>query len=411
MNQTRLRTAWRTAAAYGLLVLIMWGPVGSTNGLSGETCWAYASETRSKIEGFFSPGNPMRVHVNCFYHLAYLLSILLQIKGSFVPYQIVYALLWWARGFLTYLILRRLLPQYSFFNYLVGALVIVHASDAALQWAGILNIMGTMVWMLLAIFFLVLSSQAPRTCWAVGWLASALGFVYLALWTYESPVCILAVAPLIVWLGSRPWPKRFLATASAWYAVLGYYAYATACQYLQTRGQSYQESMLRSDWSLSAILGDGWFNLLASLKFWTWSERAYDWNSLLTRNDLPFTATHLEWFALLAVSVFVGGGIVAWRTRPPAPVPDEGVLPRGRTWLVVGGVGLTLLVLSFPVYLLLDGARTLWRTQFLSGFRRRAGPGLGHQPGRPPLTASLSASGVRSGVRRVHRVPGRHDGP
>src|SRR5439155_15967310 len=97
MNQTSRRAMGWTAAAYGLLVLIMWGPVGSTNGLSGETCWAYASETRSKIEGFISRGNPTRVHVNCFYHLAYLLSMALQIKWSFVPYQIVYACLWWAR--------------------------------------------------------------------------------------------------------------------------------------------------------------------------------------------------------------------------------------------------------------------------------------------------------------------------
>jgi hypothetical protein len=38
-----------------------------------------------------------------------------------------------------------------------------------------------------------------------------------------------------------------------------------------------------------------------------------------------------------------------------------------RPWWVLLAVGFVLLVLSFPVYLLLDSARGLWRTQFLSG--------------------------------------------
>jgi uncharacterized protein (DUF697 family) len=38
-----------------------------------------------------------------------------------------------------------------------------------------------------------------------------------------------------------------------------------------------------------------------------------------------------------------------------------------RTWWALLGVGFILVALSFPVYLLLDSARGLWRTQFLSG--------------------------------------------
>ena len=37
------------------------------------------------------------------------------------------------------------------------------------------------------------------------------------------------------------------------------------------------------------------------------------------------------------------------------------------TWWTLLAVGFILVVLSFPVYLLLDSARGLWRTQFLSG--------------------------------------------
>jgi hypothetical protein len=74
----------------------------------------------------------------------------------------VYALLWWGRGFLFFLLFSRLIPQYFLFNYLVGSLIIVHASDQALNWVGQLNQFGMIFWMLLAFYMLVRSLESDR---------------------------------------------------------------------------------------------------------------------------------------------------------------------------------------------------------------------------------------------------------
>jgi hypothetical protein len=238
---------------YGLLVLVMWGPVGSTNGMSFETAFPYMSETMSKLEGFFYRADPQRIHMNFFYHAAYLLGDMLGVKGSFVPYQVVYALLWWARGILVFLILQRLLPRYRFFNYLVGAFVLVHASDGALQWVGQLNQFGYIFWMLLGYYFFVVAYQAPTGFRSVGWHVLAIGFVYLSLWSYESQILILLLVPWFVPLGTRWNPARFLPLAASWYGVIAYYIYVSVSFYINLKGQTYQESVLRTDWSPASI--------------------------------------------------------------------------------------------------------------------------------------------------------------
>src|SRR5262249_9568618 len=143
---------------YVALVLLMWAPYTALSGLGYETAFPYMSETASALQGFLYRGDPLRIHTNTFYQLSYLLGEAFGVGGSYVPYQIVHALLWWARGVLIFLILKRLLPDCLTIAYVAGALVLVHASDGALQWVGQLNQFGFIFWMLLACYLLAVAA-------------------------------------------------------------------------------------------------------------------------------------------------------------------------------------------------------------------------------------------------------------
>lgn len=69
-----------------------------------ETEFAFTSDTVSWWKGFVYLPDPLRVHMSTFYHLSYLIGKAVGIQGSFMPYQIVYGGLWWARGFVVFLI-------------------------------------------------------------------------------------------------------------------------------------------------------------------------------------------------------------------------------------------------------------------------------------------------------------------
>lgn len=366
-GQSDLRATLLAASVYAILVLFMWGPVGPTNGMPYETSFPYMSETSSWVEGFFYRADPLRTHTNFFYHVSYLLGYVLGIKGSFLPYQLVYATLWWARGALVFLILMRLLPSYVFFNYLVGALVLVHAADGALQWVGQLNQFGYIFWMLLSFYCFVIGYQNPK--WFPALAASGLSilFLYMSLWSYESQLFLLAISPWIVVLGRRRLSWRFLSMTASWYGIIAYYVFLTVSRYLKSAGQTYQESVLRADWSAQAIFGDWLFNVKDSMNFWAWQDQAFAWDYLLSQSTLGFQRAHYLGIALAASVVFVIGGILLYVDRKGQPRWNERVIPHGREWLAAFVVGLLLLSFSFPVYLLLSSARTLWRTQFLSG--------------------------------------------
>lgn len=88
---------------------------------------------------------------------------------------------------------------------------------------------------------------------------------YMSLWSYESPIVIILLAPLLLlWLRGDMVRKRWVAIAG-WYAVLVVYLMMTAVRYLRPGGHTYQQSVLRKDWSIVPILGDWLFNIGASL--------------------------------------------------------------------------------------------------------------------------------------------------
>jgi hypothetical protein len=342
------------AVAYMLLVIAMWGSFAFSSGMPGETGFAFQSQTQSVWQGFWYVDS-LRPHTNTFYHLSYLLGEVLGVTGSFVPYQFVYAALWWAKGFLLFLLVRRLFPGTIFMPYVVGALAVVHASDTALQWVGQINQLGFTLWLLLAIYLFIVAVQQPNRIRAVAYLVLAGFFQYMCLWSYESPLFIILFAPLLLGFLLRPTFKRLWLTSIGWYAVPLVYIFLSLKRYLHTTGATYQETVLRKTWSVHALLSDLAFNVRASLSFWSWIPRSGF-----------LAATEVHWLAVIATTAFVVAAmsiIVCQNRRSEAAVGPDFDFAIAWKLLAAGSV---LLILSFPAYLALSNPRTLWRTQLLS---------------------------------------------
>ena len=340
--------------AYAVLILIMWGAFNLYSGFPYETSFAYTSETTSALHGFLYVADPLRIHTSTFYHLSYLISEALGVQGSYVPYQVVYAILWWARGFLVFVILRKFLPGSLSVCYAAGALVVLHASDGAMEWVGQMNQFGFMFWMLLAFYLLLLGVKSANRYLAALLVTGACLFEYMSLWSYESQLLLLLVLPLVLFLRWRSW-RKLLVIYGVWYSVPAIYLGLTVLKFVQSGGQTYQESVMRKGWGWSSLLGDWYFNIAASLEFWTWPVAVW---------KAPQWEVYL--LSLAAALVFIACGLAFIRLTHENRRADPFV--KGiRTWWVLLGVGLVLVALSFPVYLLLNSARGLWRTQFLSG--------------------------------------------
>jgi hypothetical protein len=349
----RFAPAARAAAVYACLVLIMWGAYNPHSGMSYETGFSYTSETGSAWSGFFY-SDPVRIHTNTFYHLSYLIGEALGIRGSYVPFQVVYALLWWARGLLVFGILRWFFPASLPLCYAAGALVVIQASDGALQWVGQLNQFGFMFWMLLAMYYLLRAWQSSVTAMAAALTIAACFFEYMSLWSYESQLLLILLFPVFPALARGNWRK--LPLVLAWYSVPAVYLGITVLKYLYSAGQSYQEGVMRKTWTAGAILGDWAFNVAASLEFWNWARGG--WRSS------PGVAYLLAGMAALVFAAWWRVAVAGSGGTSPESAP---MLAKASCWRVLLAAGLVILFLSFPVYLLLSSARGLWRTQLLAG--------------------------------------------
>jgi hypothetical protein len=352
------RRAYQAAGLAGfasaVLVLIMWGAYGLHSGFCGETGFPYLSETTSAWKGFLYRSDELRIQMNTFYQLPYLIGEAIGVQGSYVPYQVVYAVLWWARGFLVFLILRKFLPGSLSVCYAAGALVVLHASDGALGWIGTVHQFGFIFWMVLAFYLLTLGAESAKWARAALFVIAAGLCEYMSLWTYESQLLLVLVLPLGLLFRWRSW-RKLAFIYGAWYCIPAIYIRLTILRYVNSAGHTYQESVMRKGWGWRSLLGDWFFNIAASLEFWKWPRG--DW-------EAPKSEVYL--LALLAALVFIACGLAFMRltreNRRPNPFVES-----MRTWWTLLGVGFIWVALSFPVCLLLDSARELWRTQFLSG--------------------------------------------
>jgi hypothetical protein len=343
-------------AAYVCLILLMWAPYTMHSGFNGETGFIYTSETSSFWKGFLYTSDELRPYTNFFYHVGYILGDAFHVRGSYVPHQIVHASLWLGRGLLVFLILRKFMPRHLPFCYLAGAIVLIHAADGALQWIGQINNFGMIFWMLLGFYLLNIALEARYVFVYVLLTLLACVCVYMSLWSYEAQLFIVLAAPVTLFLFRREYIRRAIAASVLWYVVPLFYIYATWAKYRRGGGSSYQESVLRKSWAAGTIIADWFFNMGSSLKFWDWNHG--------TPVYVPHS--HLVAYGLLAALVFLiaaGAILFVLRKRDGTDVLQA---PAESLWWALA-TGIVLLALSFPVYLMLDWSRGLWRTQFLSG--------------------------------------------
>jgi len=347
-----LQAATLGAGVYAAMVLIMWGAYNVFSGFPYETGLIYNSETHPGLLGFYYTADRLRLYESNFYHLSYVLGEMLGVGGSYVPYQVVYATLWWARGFLVYLLIRRFIPNRVVLAYVAGALVLVHASDGALQWVGQMNQVGFIFWTLAAFLALTMALET-RWAFSIPWIILAGLLEHRSLWSYESQIFLILVFPLVLILHPRRRWGKLAALAALWYIVPAIYIRLTIDRYASTHN-TYQESVLRKSWTAGSIASDWWFNISSSLEFWKW-----------VRGPWRGSVVSAELLSLLLAAVFLAGGFILMRLWGSAKARTAELDFRRLGWFLT--VGAVVLILSFPVYLILDSARGLWRTQMLSG--------------------------------------------
>jgi hypothetical protein len=192
----------------------------------------------------------------------------------------------------------------------------------------------------------------------------------MSLWSYESQLLLILCAPLALLACDR---RRLLAKpriTAAWYVLPAAYLFLSAYGYFIRAAGAYQEGVLRTDWSLPAVAQDLWFNLSASLAFWRWTE------------NIPWTLAP-EWparFGMAAAAVYLLGWAGAALLRNARAGASPGAENEGEAsgasgvpaltptaWLAMLLASFAVLLMSFPAYLLLASAASLWRTQLLSG--------------------------------------------
>jgi hypothetical protein len=393
--------AYLVAGAYAVLVVSMWAWYGLHSGMGYETHFVFGSERHPGLKSFIHP-DPLRPFTSLFYHLSYVIGKLSGFAGSYVPYQLVYATLWLARGLLVFALVR-MLTMSEPAAFLAGAFTILHASDGALNWVGQLNQFGFIFWMLLSFFFLLKAIAAASAVRQLLLLVAAEASVYMCLFSYESPLPIVLAFPILAISLFDTWSKRKALMLAAYYLVPAFYILKSAYTYLRrSHQQGYQISVLRHDWSPAALVHDWLVNSYESIALWRWPKRFEHIAGYDSHGVVVFT------FAFVAV-VIVVGIFVHFRRKQVSAMPS-----REAAKLIL--LGVTLIILSFPVYVLLDNAVNLWRTQMLSGSAvgiAFAGLAALAKPNRPIfagigllVAASFAIQGVRSAQNEAlfHRI-------
>ena len=326
----------------------MWGMFALDRGLPFET--GFPVQCQRSLYDCLVYGDTLRPYNSLFLGLGYLLG---KGNGSYVTYQLLYGFLWWGRGVVTFLIFRRLWSAYPLFGFLVGGLVIVHASDGALNWIGQLHQFGFMFCLVLAIYLLLESWLAPKKSLAIIFLVVSLLPLYICLWTYESPYVLILSAPVILFALRPRFSRHLLATTAVWYILPGIYGYLQFQKYLVAKGSTYQTSVLRPDMNAATITHDWLLHIQQSLQFWRWATTVSPYGIAVLA---PAIAGLCVGAFMIGAHLLSPTGLLGAKTPPTAHL------------LASFGIGLMILILSFPVYLLLAGNSMFWRTQMLSGF-------------------------------------------
>lgn len=333
-----------TLLLYWIFVMGAWGLFAGDRGLTFET--HLITPCLSDLRGCLMYVDELRPYNSLYMGLAYLLG-----NGSYLSFQLLYGVLWWGKGVVLFLLCYRLWPGHPLFAVLVGTVAIAHASDGALNWIGQLHQLGFIFLGVLAVYLLLEGYLCHSQKGAIGFTLAALLALYVSLWTYESHFFILLIVPVILYAVRPKRDRRFWLTTVTWYILPTIYAGLQIHRTLSNSFNAYQKTVLRSDLTPLAIAKDWLTHIGQSLQFW-------QWGSTNTPVGVGLVAPVV---AMVCVGAFSVGIYLLLRT------PDVSLkLPTARQLWAVTRIGLLILILSFPVYILLEGNVIFWRTQMLS---------------------------------------------
>jgi hypothetical protein len=214
-----------------------------------------------------------------------------------------------------------------------------------------MNQFGVILWMMLALYLLVVALQQRRAITTALFAGGAAIATYLCLWSYESPLFILFLAPVLL-IPLFGLSQRNAAVLGVFYLFPLVFVQKNVDRYFGGDSGTYQESVLRDDLKATGLVKDLAYNVKASVQFWKWDD-------LLPPVASPGRAVLAG--VVAAAAFAVGALLVALLTRHS----EESLSRRAVALIFVAGA--LLLVASFPAYVVLSDARSLWRTQFLSG--------------------------------------------
>jgi hypothetical protein len=249
---------------FAVLATVFWGVFVPERGLVGETIWIELSQSRPGLAGFIYPYDATRRLMSVPFHLAYLVS-----DGSYLPLYLLYGVLLWATGALTWLIVRELVPSAPLLAMLAGAFAIIHGADRSIAFVAMIVVRQSVVAVLFATWA-ALRGWNRQQPWM---LALAAGAQAVALWTYEPAFAVLALVPLIFWTDRLS--RRLFAWSIGWYVVPAIFVASLAVRYLFAEGNSYQAAAVvlppvdAAARALARFSYDG-------LAFWRWPAPWWD---------------------------------------------------------------------------------------------------------------------------------------
>lgn len=344
-------------AACSLVVVGLWGVFGLFNGFNAELFLIYTSEIAHGLDGFFYD-DPLRKFESLFYHLSYILGTAVGDRGSFVPYQLVYGSLWVLRSVLTFLIVKRLMPDRPALALFAGLLAALHAADKSLNWVGQLNQFGFIFLMLLSFFLLLLALDGRSKISTVTWAAASAVAAYVSLWSYESPLPVMLAFPFAVAVLRREVPlSRFFCVSGIYLVPVLVFIVENIRRYLGSAGDgglTYQAGVSRHNFSPATFASDLWFHLENSLIFWKWPQAFF-------RSDRLWDYAIALPPVLVAIFLLVPTAISAENRSTRSFRLDLRLL-------IFACLSFGLLVASYLVILILEDNRELWRTEFLPSF-------------------------------------------
>jgi hypothetical protein len=256
---------------------------------------------------------------------------------------------------LVFLLVGHLVPGSTVLPYTSGAFALLHASDGALQWVGQINQFGFIFWLLLALYMLVLAIEQETFARAGRFVAAAMVFEYMCLWSYESAIFIVFLAPPLLLFAIRSKTMaRGMALSAIWYLIPAVYVYETYKRYMSVGKTSYQAGVMRQSWSPADVMSDLWVNVRYSVSYWSWLPK-----------ESHIRDSEIELLVSGALAVFVlGGAILVCMAVRQKRLLELNL--NSRLWRMLA-IGVLLLVFSFPAYLALASSTNMFRTQFLSG--------------------------------------------